>query len=144
MPRLIDMGVDPYLIAPTLLMSMAQRLVQKIIPNTGKVVPVDGAVAEMIGKEFGDLPQSFLEQLPITDTVYEAQRSSESESGLHGRMPVAEMFVVDKDIQNIILSNPTENAIYEYARNKGFLTMKNDAILKCMAGKIPWDEVNTL
>lgn len=143
-PRLIDMGVDPYLIAPTLLMSMAQRLVQKIIPNTGKAVAVDGSVAEMIGKQFSDLPQQFLEQLPITSTVYEAQRSEGSESGLHGRMPVAEMFVVDKDIQNIILSNPTENAIYEYARNKGFLTMKDDAVLKCMAGKIPWDEVNTL
>ncbi len=38
-PRLIDMGVDPYLIAPTLLMSMAQRLVQKIVPNTGKQIP---------------------------------------------------------------------------------------------------------
>lgn len=143
-PRLIDMGVDPYLIAPTLLMSMAQRLVQKIVPNTGKVVPVDGSIAEMIGKQFGDLPQQYLEQLPITNTVYEAQRSEGSESGMHGRMPVAEMFVVDKDIQNIILTNPTENAIYEYARNKGFLTMKDDAVLKCMAGKIPWDEVNTL
>ena len=143
-PRLIDMGVDPYLIAPTLLMSMAQRLVQKLIPNTGKAVPVDGSIAEMIGKEFGDLPQQFLEQLPITNTVYEAQRSEGSESGMHGRMPVAEMFVVDKDIQNIILTNPVENAIYEYARNKGFLTMKDDAVLKCMAGKIPWDEVNTL
>jgi type IV pilus assembly protein PilB len=97
-PRLIDMGVDPYLIAPTLLMSMAQRLVQKLVPNTGKVVPVDGSIAEMIGKEFGDLPQQFLEQLPITNTVYEAQRSEGSESGMHGRMPVAEMFVVDKDI----------------------------------------------
>lgn len=143
-PRLIDMGVDPYLIAPTLLMSMAQRLVQKLVPNTGKAVPVDGSVAEMIGKQFSDLPQQFLEQLPITNTVYEAQRSEGSESGMHGRMPVAEMFVVDKDIQNIILSNPTENAIYDYARNKGFLSMKDDAVLKCMAGKIPWDEVNTL
>jgi type II secretory ATPase GspE/PulE/Tfp pilus assembly ATPase PilB-like protein len=47
---------------------------------------------------------------------------------MHGRMPVAEMFVVDKDIQNIILTNPVENAIYEYARNKGFLTMKDDAV----------------
>lgn len=143
-PRLIDMGVDPYLIAPTLLMSMAQRLVQKLVPNTGKAVPVDGSIAEMIGKQFGDLPQQYLEQLPITNTVYEPQRSEGSESGMHGRMPVAEMFVVDKDIQNIILTNPTENAIYEYARNKGFLTMKDDAVLKCMAGKIPWDEVNTL
>lgn len=143
-PRLIDMGVDPYLIAPTLLMSMAQRLVQKIVPNTGKAIPVDGPIAEMIGKEFADLPPEFLEKLPITSTVYEAQRSANSESGLHGRMPAVEMFVSDKEIEKIILATPTEDAIYDNARRKGFLTMKDDAILKCMAGKIPWSEVNTL
>ena len=125
-------------------MSMAQRLVQKLVPNTGKAVPVDGPVAEMIGKEFADLPPEFLETLPITNTVYEAQPSASSESGMHGRMPVAEMFVSDKEIEKIILATPTENALYDYARKKGFLTMKDDAILKCMAGKIPWDEVNTL
>ncbi len=59
-------------------------------------------------------------------------------------MPVAEMVVFDKDLEQIILTNPTENAIYENARKKGFLSMKEDAILKSMAGKIPWDEVNTL
>lgn len=143
-PRLIDMGVDPYLIAPTLLMSMAQRLVQKIIPGTGQAVPVDGPVAEMIGKEFGDLPPQFLEKLPISNTVYQAQKSSSSESGLHGRMPVAEMFIVDKEIENLILTKPNDNDLYDYARKNGFLTIKDDAILKCMAGKIPWEEVNTL
>ncbi len=143
-PRLIDMGVDPYLIAPTLLMSMAQRLVQKIVPNTGKSIPVDGPIAEMISKQFLDMPQDSLEKLAITNTVYEAQRSNSSESGLHGRMPVAEMFVMDKELQNIILTNPTENALYENVRKKGFISMKEDAILKCMAGKIPWEEVNTL
>jgi type IV pilus assembly protein PilB len=143
-PRLIDMGVDPYLIAPTLLMSMAQRLVQRIVPNTGKAVPVDGAIADMIGKQFADLPQEHLEKLPITNTIYEPQRSAESESGLHGRIPVAEMFIVDKEIEQIILTNPTESAVYEYARKNGFLSMKDDAVLKCMAGKIPWDEVNSL
>lgn len=143
-PRLIDMGVDPYLIAPTLLMSMAQRLVQKLVPNTGKPVPVEGALAEMVTREFSDLPQEYLEQLPVTDTVYEAQKSEMSESGLHGRMPVAEMFVVDKEIENLILTKPNENDLYAVARKKGMLTIKNDAILKSMAGKIPWDEVNGL
>ncbi|MDB4984609.1 MAG: ral secretion pathway protein [Patescibacteria group bacterium] len=144
-PRLIDMGVDPYLIAPTLLMSMAQRLVQKIVPNTGRAVPVEGAIAEQLQKEFADLPPQFLEKLPITNTVYEPQKSDQSESGLHGRLPVAEMFTVDKEIENIILTNPTENAIYEYVRkNQGMITIKEDAMLKSMAGKVPWSEVNSL
>lgn len=144
-PRLIDMGVDPYLIAPTLLMSMAQRLVHKLVPNTGKPIPVEGATAEFVEREFADLPEKYLETLPVTDTVYEAQRSNDSESGMRGRLPVAELFVVDKEIEKLILTKPDENVIYEYARkNQGMLTMRNDAILKCMAGKIPWNEVNTV
>lgn len=143
-PRLVDMGVDPYLIAPTLIMSMAQRLVQKIVPKTGKAIPVDGAIAEMIEKQFSDLPLPFLEKLSIGDKVYEAQKSDLSESGLHGRLPVAEMFTVDKELENLILKKPNENEIYDYVRKRGMLTMKDDAVLKCMQGLIPWDEVNTL
>lgn len=143
-PRLIDMGVDPYLIAPTLIMSMAQRLVQKIVPNTGKEIPVDGAVAEMIKRQFGDLPPEYLNKLPVTNMVYEAQKSEVSESGLHGRMPVAEMFVVDKEIEKLILTKPNDNDLYDYARKQGMLTMKDDAIIKSMHGLIPWNEVNTL
>lgn len=144
-PRLIDMGVDPYLIAPTLLMSMAQRLVHKLVPNSGAAVPVDGAIAELITHEFEDLPDVYRTKLPLGQSVYEAAKSAESESGVHGRIPVAEMFFVDKEIQNIILKNPTENAIYEYVRkNQGMLTMKNDAILKSMAGKVPWSEIGLL
>ena len=85
-PRLIDMGVDPFLIAPTLLMSMAQRLVQKLVPNTGKAIPVEGAIAEQLEKEFADLPPVYLQKLPIGNTVYEAQKTDQSESGLHGRV----------------------------------------------------------
>ncbi len=144
-PRLIDMGVDPYLIAPTLIMAMAQRLVQKIVPNTGKAVPIEGSIEEIITKEFADLPQSYLEKLPITGNVYEAQRSESSESGLHGRMPAVELFTVDKELENLILKKPTENEIFDYVRKtQGMLTMKNDAMLKCMAGLIPWSEVNGL
>lgn len=144
-PRLIDMGVDPYLIAPTLIMSMAQRLVQKIVPNTGKPVPVEGSVEEIVTREFSDLPSEYLDKLPITGTVYEAQRSDMSQSGLRGRIPAVELFTVDKELEKIILKKPTENEIYEYARKtQGMLTMKNDAVLKCMAGLIPWGEVNGL
>jgi type II secretory ATPase GspE/PulE/Tfp pilus assembly ATPase PilB-like protein len=77
--------------------------------------------------------------------VYEAQKSNLSESGLRGRMPAVELFTVDKELEKIILKKPTEDQIYDYVRkSQGMLTMKNDAILKCMAGLIPWDEVNGL
>ena len=144
-PRLIDMGVDPYLIAPTLIMSMAQRLVQKIVPNTGKLIPVEAGIEEMISKEFEDLPPEYLDKLPITDNVYEPQKSESSDSGLRGRMPAVELFTVDRELEKIILKKPTEDQIYDYVRKtQGMLTMKQDAIIKCMQGLIPWSEVNRL
>lgn len=144
-PRLIDMGVDPYLIAPTLIMSMAQRLVRKLVPNTGRAVPIDGAIAEIVSREFADMPAQYLEKLPIGNVVYEPQKSDQSESGLKGRMPVFEMFTVDKEIEEIILTSPSEQSIFDYVRKtQGMLTMKEDAMLKCMAGIVPWEEVNTL
>jgi type II secretory ATPase GspE/PulE/Tfp pilus assembly ATPase PilB-like protein len=115
-----------------------------LVPNTGKPIPIEGSTAEIIARQFQDLPKEYLEKLPVTDTVYEAQKSEGSESGLHGRMPVAEMFIVDREIERLILNKPSEDVLYEYARKQGMLTMKDDAILKCMKGLIPWDEVNTL
>ena len=144
-PRLIDMGVDPYLIAPTLLMSMAQRLVHKLVPNSGAPIPVEGAVAEIIAREFADLPDQFKSKLPIGQSVYDPQKSAASESGMRGRAPVAELFVVDKELENLILTKPNENDIYQYLRKtQGMLTLKQDAILKSMAGIVPWSEVGGL
>ena len=55
-PRLIDMGVDPYLIAPTLILGMAQRLVGTLPPGGGTTLPVEGSLQIMFDKEFQDLP----------------------------------------------------------------------------------------
>ena len=51
-PRLIDMGIDPYLIAPTLIMAIAQRLVGTFPPGAGKPMPVEGSIKMMIDKHF--------------------------------------------------------------------------------------------
>ena len=58
-PRLIDMGVDPFLIPPTLIMTIAQRLVKLLCPNSGKAIPIDGALKIMLEKQFSDLPNEF-------------------------------------------------------------------------------------
>lgn len=143
-PRLVDMGVDPYLIAPTLVLSIAERLTQKFIPGKGEALPIEGAVAGLIEKQFADLPEQFRPKFSATDKVYHLPQTASSEGLLHGRQGVFEMFWVDKGLQEIILKKPTENAIYEYVRAQGMTTMKEDAIMKSMEGIIPWSEVNTL
>lgn len=142
--RLIDMGVDPYLIAPTLLLAIGQRLVTKLCPGGGKEIPVTEAMRMMIDKDFEDLPEEFRKNIPIPDHVYEATPTPECPSGVKGRLAVFEMLQVDGDIQKIILKNAGETEISNMARKKGMLTMREDALLKAFEGKIPFVEVNKL
>jgi type II secretory ATPase GspE/PulE/Tfp pilus assembly ATPase PilB-like protein len=77
-PRLIDMGIDPYLIAPTLILCMAQRLAHRIHPNSKHQIKMEDSVRLMIDKEFADLPEDIKKKLNIGDTVYEAVPCTES------------------------------------------------------------------
>ncbi len=144
MPRLIDMGVDPYLIPPTLVLTMGQRLVRKLCPGTGIKVPIEGSIKEMIDKKFADLPDEFKKELPKVSEMYSIEATKECPSGTRGRVAVYEMFSMDKDIEQVVLKNPVESAVYDVARKKGMITMKEDAIIKAMEGKIPFEEINNL
>ncbi|MFA6392704.1 MAG: GspE/PulE family protein [Candidatus Paceibacterota bacterium] len=140
-PRLIDMGIDPYLIAPTLILCIAQRLARKIHPSSKQKVPIDEPTRMMLDKHFADLPAEFKSKLNLTDYVYEAVPSTECPSGIKGRVPVYEMFKIDKEMQEIILRKPQEQEIYKLARSRGMLTIREDAFIKSMNGLIPFKEV---
>jgi type IV pilus assembly protein PilB len=143
-PRLIDMGVDPYLIAPSLILAIAQRLVRKLCPNSGNPIPITDSLKVMIDKQFSDLPKKYLDELSFTDTIYSVAPSSDCPNGTRGRLAVLEVFEMDKEIEETILKNPTDMAITKIVRAKGMLTMKEDAIIKAMHREIPFEEMNTL
>jgi type IV pilus assembly protein PilB len=140
-PRLIDMGIDPYLITPTLILCIAQRLARKIHPSSRQKVPIDEPTRIMLDKHFADLPVEFKSKLNLNDYVYEAIPSTECPSGIKGRVPVYEMFKIDKEMQEIILKKPQEQEIYRLARSRGMLTIREDAFIKSMNGLIPFKEV---
>jgi len=143
-PRLIDMGIDPYLIAPTLQLALAQRLVRRLCPNTGKHIPITGSIRKMIDEELKDLPQAFKNQIPETDYVVQAEPSSECATGTKGRIAVMEAVHVNDKIEQLILNSASEEEIYHAARENGFVSMKEDAIFKALEHTIPFEEVNTL
>jgi len=143
-PRLVDMGIDPYLIAPTLVLSMAQRLVRKRCEDAGKKIPYSGAIKAMIEKEFKGVPPDMIKTIPTAEYVYGTAPSPECPNGTRGRIGVFEMLPISKELERVILDNPVEDAIFEVARNQGMLTMKEDAIIKMLEGTIPFEEVNTL
>jgi len=143
-PRLIDMGVDPYLIAPTLILAIAQRLVGSLCPNGGEPVKVEGSTKALIERNFADLPQEYLKEIPFTDTVYKIKPTPDCPKGTRGRLAVFEMFMMDKDIENAILTNPVESEILKIARKRGMLSIRESAIVKAFEKKIPFEEVNKL
>ncbi len=140
-PRLIDMGIDPYLIAPTLIMSVAERLVPTLYQPSKKKIPMDEATRAVIVEQFKDLPEQYRSKVALGNDIYEPGSVPECVSGMRGRMAVFEMFMVDKDIESIILKSPTEPDLYAVLRQKGMLSMREDAIQKALRGDIPFTEV---
>lgn len=143
-PRLIDMGVDPYLIAPTLILAIAQRLVGMLPSGGGKPIPVEGSIKMMIDKQFADLPEQYKKEIPFTDTVFGIDPTPDCPKGTRGRMAVFEVMRMDKEIEAAILKNPNELEISKILRQKGMLSMKEDAMLKAFQRVIPFEEVNKL
>ena len=143
-PRLIDMGVDPYLIAPTLILAIAQRLASTLCPGGGKETPLDGSLKILVDKQFEDLPEDFKKQISIPKTVRTIAPTPDCPTGTKGRIAVFEVIEMDKDLESIILSKPTELEIMKMTRKKGVLSMREDAMMKAFAGLIPFEEVNKL
>lgn len=144
-PRLIDMGVDPYLIAPTLELLIGQRLVRKLCPGSGRKIPLKGSVKNMVDQQFADLPEEFKKDLPLNqDFTWGLQPSGDCPSGTRGRTAVHEMVTVDREFEDAILNDADENQLYDIARKRGMMTMKEAAILKSFRQEVPFEEINTL
>ena len=141
-PRLVDMGIDPYLIAPTLILGMAQRLVGKAFPSAVESVPVEGSTKIMFDKYFEEIAPEYRNVIPEMKDVYRIKSTPECPKGTKGRLAVTEMFEVDRKMQEIILKEPTEIAITKYARTQGMITMKEDAAIKALNKVIPIEEIN--
>ena len=143
-PRLLDMGVDPYLIPPTLILAIAQRLVKTICPNSGKPILVEGSIKLMVEKQLADLPAQYRSQIPIGKDVLEATPTPECPKGTRGREAVMEVLEMNRDLEAAILKGASEAEMFKIARAQGMLTMKEDALVKAFRHEIPFEEVNEL
>lgn len=141
-PRLMDMGVEPYLIPPVLILSIAQRLVRTLAEDGGQEVELSPSDKTAIEAEMSSLPSKYRFKIP--QKVWEPQRSATSPTGLRGRMAVFEVLEMSRDIERIILDNPAESRIWDAARASGMLTMREDALMKAFGKLVPYSEVNTL
>lgn len=143
-PRLVDMGVDPYLIAPTLKLALAQRLVRRICDGSGKKVPVTGSIKKMIDAQFATLPTEYRGDVPEAKDVLFIQPTPSCSSGTKGRVAVMEAITINDEIEKLIMKGVTEDEMQQAARVHGFMSMQEDAIIKALEHTIPFEEVSTL
>ena len=141
-PRLIDMGVEPYLIPPVLILSIAQRLVRTFSEGSGKEVDISPSTRKAIETQLASLPPKYRFKIP--EKAWEPTRTPTSPTGLRGRMAVFEVMEMSSEIERIILDNPVESRLWEAARKQGMLTMQEDAMMKAFEKLIPFSEVSTL
>lgn len=143
-PRLIDMGVDPFLLAPTLIMAVGQRLARKLCPDSRKQVSsLAGETKEMITREIDALPEPLRGQAKkgLSAGVYQAEASSSCPRGTRGRIGIFEVLSMTPELEKIILNSPSEFKIVEEAKRQGMVTMKQDGILKVLSGIIGLEEL---
>jgi type II secretory ATPase GspE/PulE/Tfp pilus assembly ATPase PilB-like protein len=96
----------------------------------------------MIDKQFADLPKEFRYKIPETKDLYRIQPTAEFPRGTKGRQAVLEVFKMDKELEQAILTNPTSLNLAGVLRKKGMLSMKEDAIIQALNKQIPFEEVN--
>jgi len=132
--RLIDMGVEPFLIASSVIMTAAQRLCRKICPYCKKEVEIPESVLKRIDSDFA--------KRCAKKKFYEGKGCKRcNNSGYLGRMGTLETFIVDDTIREFILKKTSADKIKEYAISKGMKTLRENALKKFEMGLTTLEEV---
>ncbi len=140
-PRLVDMGIDPYLISPTLKLAIAQRLVPTLCSDSRTAVAIKGALKEKIEKEIKDIPELTKKTIKMPSEIYQPLPSPKCPRGLLGRMAVYEVLKMTSELEKIILTDISEAVIFKEARRQGMITMREDGILKVLNGTVGLEEL---
>lgn len=141
-PRLIDMGVDPYLLAPTLILVISQRLVRTLCEDSKEGVSVKGAVLKNLEKELSTIPAIAKNSVKIPSEIYRGKPTAICPSGTRGRIGIFEVIEMTKNMEEIILTNPSVQNLEKEGRNQGMITLREDGILKVLEGKIGLEELS--
>lgn len=141
-PRLLDLGVKPAIIAPAINVSMAQRLVRKLCSECRIAVELSAEDRKRIEKELDAFPKDI--PLPQEWTLFTTKQGGCGAChglGYRGRIGIYEIILITKDIESLILKNPSEFEIQKEAAKSGNITMRQDALLKVLAGVTDFAEL---
>ncbi|MGM0482429.1 MAG: GspE/PulE family protein [Patescibacteria group bacterium] len=148
-PRLTDMGVEPFLVTSTVNVVIAQRLIRRLTEVKEKYT-LDKEGIKQLGESVDlDRVMSYLKEQEIVEkdkewedvTFYKPKPSQESEDGYKGRLGVYEVIEISSAIREMILHNASTDELEEQARKEGMLNMIEDGICKAVQGLTSIEEV---
>lgn len=144
-PRLVDLGVERFLIPPTVKLIISQRLIRKLCPDCKQKVLANKEEERIIREELERLPDSERKRIKISDRLYIYKPKGCSacvNKGFKGRIGIFEVLAVTKELEDIILAAETsESRIEKEAERQGMITLKQDGILKVLEGETFLEEV---
>ena len=142
-PRLIDMGVRPYLIPPTLQLAMAQRLVRRLCDECKEEIKPNIKIKELITKELSLMPAEAAKEFSKKEIkLYQAKGCPKCNgTGFSGRVALFEVLSMTSSLTDIILKDPSEHKILEEAKNQDMITIRQDGIMKALKGMTTIEEV---
>ncbi len=158
LPRLLDMAIEPFLIASTVHTVIGQRLVRRIPDEDKESYQSSKAETEAINLAIGHLlpekPEDVkkvatdlgYDNLPLKGqsayTLFKGKDTPASPGGFKGRMGLYEVFEITEAIQALILKRAPSSEIQKAAQAQGMITMREDGYLKALAGHTTLAEVN--
>jgi type IV pilus assembly protein PilB len=143
-PRLIDMKVEPFLIASSLRAVVAQRLVRKICPDCREEVKISESIRVELERVLKQIPESEKKayDLPGEIKIFRGKGCAKcSDSGMRGRAGIFEVFYVDEEVSDILGAHIDEEKMRQISQKQGMITMKQDGFLKVLKGMTTFEEV---
>ena len=131
--RLIDMGIEPFLVTSSVIAIIAQRLVRVLCPHCKEVYVPDNESLNNLG----------LDKSVLKNNVFYRKKGCNlcMQTGFHGRTAIFEIMTVDDEIRKLVLKTSDANQINELAVKHGMITLQQDGIQKVLAGITTTEEV---
>lgn len=143
-PRLIDLGVEPFLIPSTVILMIAQRLSRRLCNDCKIRVMADDKETKIIDESIANLPKEIREKYNFTKPyyIYKAKGCPVCNfKGYLGRVGVFEMIKMTKELEEIILTQPSQDKLAEEAKRQGMITLRQDGIIKVLEGIVSLEEI---
>ena len=141
-PRLIYMGVEPFLLPSALNIALAQRLIKRLCSDCKKEIEPPEPVKKIILDTVNSIPEVNRPKTSTKFKVYKPQGCPKCNNrGTKGRIAVFEILEMTPQLEEIIISGPTESKILTEAKRQNMTTMFQDGILKVLDGIIGFEEL---